>query len=193
MSRHTDMLHWCLVCWCLVKAVLGAGVSDKYAAAGVKPDVVSVAPPNLLQVEYPEGPAALGDTLQVSKTGSQPLVSFPGADPDQLYTIAMVDPDAPSRENPRAAQWNHWLVTNIEGSALAAGGEVDGKVLMKYSGPAPPQGSGPHRYVLLVYKQAGSLNSRVSRARARFDIEGFAKKNKLGNPVAGNYFFAENI
>merc|ERR1719350_91919 len=190
MSRDTQMLQWCLAL-CLVTAH-SAQVSDKYAAAGVKPDVVSVAPPNLLQVEFPEtGPVGLGDTLQVSKTSSKPSVSFPGADSGQLYTIAMVDPDAPSRKNPRAAQWNHWLVTNIEGSALAAG-EVDGKVLMKYSGPAPPQGSGPHRYVLLVYRQEGRLNSRVSRARARFDIGVFAKKNKLGDPVAGNFFYAEN-
>ena len=27
----------------------------------------------------------------------------------------MVDPDAPSRKNPRAAQWLHWILTNVEG------------------------------------------------------------------------------
>ena len=27
----------------------------------------------------------------------------------------MVDPDAPSRDNPTAAQWLHWLVVNIPG------------------------------------------------------------------------------
>ena len=27
----------------------------------------------------------------------------------------MVDPDAPSRKNPTAAQWLHWLVVNIPG------------------------------------------------------------------------------
>ena len=81
---------------------------------------------------------------------------------------------------------------------------------MKYNGPSPPKASGvsgyklmsifgiwllktgPHRYVLIVYKQPRSLNSRVSRNRSRFDIGGFAKKNKLGNPVAGNFFYAEN-
>ena len=52
---------------------------------------------------------------------------------------------------------------------------------------------GPHRYVFLVFQQSGTINSRVSRNRARFNIESFAKKNKLGNPVAGNFFFAENI
>jgi len=47
--------------------------------------------------------------------------------------------------------------------------------------------------VFLVFQQSGTINSRVSRNRARFNIESFAKKNKLGNPVAGNFFFAENI
>ena len=31
------------------------------------------------------------------------------------YCPAMVDPDAPSRKNPRAAQWLHWIVINVDG------------------------------------------------------------------------------
>ena len=27
----------------------------------------------------------------------------------------MMDPDAPSRQNPKAAQWLHWLVVNVSG------------------------------------------------------------------------------
>ena len=44
------MLKLCLSV-CLVTA-LAAQVSDKFADAGGKPDVVSVAPPNILQVDY---------------------------------------------------------------------------------------------------------------------------------------------
>jgi hypothetical protein len=29
----------------------------------------------------------------------------------------MMDPDAPSRQNPKAAQWLHWLVVNLSGEA----------------------------------------------------------------------------
>jgi len=146
-----------------------------------------------IKVTYPEEEASLGNTLQVGKTGVEPTVQFDDAVDGQKYTIAMIDPDAPSKKNPRAANWNHWLVTNVEGASLKAGtGLTNGKVLMKYSGPAPPKGSGPHRYVFIVYKQPRNLNSRVSRNRARFDLGGFAKKNKLGNPVGGNFFLAEN-
>jgi hypothetical protein len=27
----------------------------------------------------------------------------------------MMDPDAPSRQNPKAAEWLHWLIINISG------------------------------------------------------------------------------
>lgn len=33
---------------------------------------------------------------------------------DAKYILVMVDPDAPSRYNPRARFWRHWLVTDIE-------------------------------------------------------------------------------
>jgi len=110
-----------------------------------------------------------------------------------MYTIAMVDPDAPSRENPSAAQWNHWLVTNVDGATLQTERELGGMVLMMYEGPSPPKATGPHRYVFVAYEQTEEIISGVSSDRARFDIGGFAKKNSLGNPVAGNFFFAENM
>ena len=81
---------------------------------------------------FPEGDDVnLGNTLCVGNTNREPSVQFAGAAAEKMYTIgkdivktiddclldvvAMVDPDAPSRENPSAAQWNHWLVTNVDG------------------------------------------------------------------------------
>lgn len=29
------------------------------------------------------------------------------------YLLVMVDPDAPSRSNPRMKYWRHWVVSNI--------------------------------------------------------------------------------
>ena len=131
----------------------------------------------------------------------------------------MVDPDAPSRQDPRAAQWLHWLVVNIPGRyqtftrvttrysivntchvshVLYPGDELmigqgvrEGKVLMQHNGPSPPGGSGPHRYVLVVYEQPRAVNARVSRNRAGFKLESFARRNRLGDPVAGNFYYAE--
>ena len=37
---------------------------------------------------------------------------------DKSPFSAMVDPDAPSRKNPRAAQWLHWILTNVQGEKI---------------------------------------------------------------------------
>ena len=41
--------------------------------------------------------ADFGNTLTVSKAQSKPKVTFPEAKAGKLYTLAMIDPDAPSR------------------------------------------------------------------------------------------------
>ena len=52
-------------------------------------DVLVVAPPALLEVKYVEQDvkAELGNTLAVSKAGSQPEVSFAGAESGKQYTL----------------------------------------------------------------------------------------------------------
>jgi phosphatidylethanolamine-binding protein (PEBP) family uncharacterized protein len=42
----------------------------------------------------------------------------------------MMDPDAPSRQNPKAGEWLHWLILNISGKQGSQGkkeetGELD--------------------------------------------------------------------
>merc|ERR1712226_599209 len=49
------------------------------------------------------------------------------ASKDKLYTVAMVDPDVPSRKNPRAAQWLHWIITNVKGELLISGEDFGGR------------------------------------------------------------------
>lgn len=59
--------------------------------------------------------------------------------------------------------------------------------------------TGLHRYILLVYKQPdGKINfdekrltNRSGDNRGSFHIRDFAKKYKLGEPLAGNFFQAE--
>ena len=69
-----------------------------------------------------------------------------------------------------------------------------GKVLMAHNGPSPPQGTGPHRYVFLLYSQGRNpVRARVSRNRAGFSIKKWTSgRNDLGDPVAGNFYLAEN-
>merc|ERR1712114_73999 len=116
----------------------------KFKDEGVVKDVLSEAPKNQLSVDYVEEEVSvdLGNTLTVSKAQSKPKVVYEQAKDDKVYTLAMVDPDAPSRDDPKAAQWLHWLVVNIPGDKLKNGEGIDfGKTLMQHNGPSPPKGS----------------------------------------------------
>lgn len=78
------------------------------------------------------------------------------------YAITMYDPDAPT-----GSGWWHWVVFDIpawaDGVSENAGsttaqhlpnGAIQGRTdfgSQGYGGPCPPQGTGPHKYVLTVY------------------------------------------
>lgn len=75
----------------------------------------------------------------------------------------MLDPDAPSRAQPDFREWHHWLVVNIPGDKVA-----EGETLSEYVGSGPPQGTGLHRYVFLVYKQNGKATFDEPRLTNRY-------------------------
>lgn len=81
---------------------------------------------------------------------------------------------------------------NIPGNALD-----QGEVLSQYIGSGPPEGTGIHRYIFLIYKQSDKLTFDEPRLtfstdnRANFKIQNFAEKYKLGTPIAGNFYQAE--
>lgn len=85
------------------------------------------------------------------------------------FAIICDDPDAPSARRPGPEPWVHWVIFNIppETRELPSGvcqdrepGEIPGarqgrnswpEDNIGYRGPAPPHGSGPHRYVFRLY------------------------------------------
>jgi hypothetical protein len=53
-----------------------------------------------------------------------------------------------------------------------------------------------HRYVQLLFREPKTLSVKASdfdntTARFNFDVEAFATENKLGAPVAGNFFMVD--
>lgn len=73
--------------------------------------------------------------------------------PNTQKSLYVSDPDAPSRNEPKFREWHHWLVVNIPGNDVSKG-----ETLSEYVGSGPPQGTGLHRYVFLVYKQNDKLS-----------------------------------
>ena len=188
----------CTMCDFAPSTSLPQIVKSQNPMSEIVPDVVSMAPPPSFSVyyitmnnnRYSEAYVNAGNTLEVSQAKSRPTINFPKQQ-DQLYTIAMVDPDAPNGRKPSSEnQYFHWLIINVRGSSLLSSGQT----LVEYHGPSPPRGTGPHRYVFLAYQQQGriSTSSLNCRQECYYNIAKFAKENNMGDPIAGNYFFAEN-
>merc|ERR1712080_795662 len=118
------------------------GVQDSFDEAGLVKDLKILAPEKQLEVSYPGlFPLAPGDSLAVSEAREIPSIRLEEASKGKLYTVAMIDPDAPSRKNPRAAQWLHWILTNVDGDQLLSGEDLVGEEVISYAGPSPPKGA----------------------------------------------------
>ncbi|KAB0797455.1 hypothetical protein PPYR_08449 [Photinus pyralis] len=184
-------VFWCFV---TVRSCRSSGeLSNRMNELGVIPDVIDKKPTNYLTVTYANNVKVNeGNELTPPQAKSAPELEW-NTDPDKLYLLAMVDPDAPSRNNPKFREWQHWIVGNIPGCDVKKG-----DVISEYIGPKPPQGTGLHRYVLLVYQQPHEITfdePKLSNAggtgRGKFSIKKFAAKYNLGEPIAGNFYQAK--
>lgn len=105
----------------------------------------------------------MGNELTPTQVKDQPTVTWT-ADDTAYYTLIMTDPDAPSRVDPSLGEVRHWYAGNIPGNRIA-----DGEQLFEYRGSGPPQGTGLHRYIFLVFKQsAGKLVFDEPRVEKRY-------------------------
>jgi Raf kinase inhibitor-like YbhB/YbcL family protein len=115
--------------------------------------------------------------------------------PEGTISLALIcdDPDAPSPKHPAAEPWVHWVMFNIPASmsALPPGisrvlepPEIPGARQganswptdnVGYRGPAPPPGSGRHRYFFKLY----ALD-------ARLDLRAGASKKQLVDAMSGH-------
>ncbi|AET37319.1 YbhB/YbcL family Raf kinase inhibitor-like protein Ecym_1061 [Eremothecium cymbalariae DBVPG len=145
-----------------------AGTAQALTEHGILPDVLvsasSFESKGHLVLEYrSEGsslPVTLGNTLEVSQTQEVPSILFVADKEDSikkedLFTVVMTDPDAPSRKDHQWSEYCHYIQGNVRLSSDdgVSYGIGEGDVLVKYLGPGPPAGTGPHRYVWLLYKQ----------------------------------------
>ncbi|KAG8694884.1 hypothetical protein FRC08_008203 [Ceratobasidium sp. 394] len=183
-------------------------VKQKFCSEGIVPDVLpSFNPKSFLYLTYtgnlsdgssakvvlPGTSFARNDTLIPPELSATGLKSGP-------YVIAIVDPDAPSRANPTSAQIRHMLAANLTVSS-ARSKYISDSFLLKnstaavndYRPPTPPAGSGPHRYVALLYAQPPVFDiSFLNLSDIRlFNISSFAARTGLGQPLAGTFLTVE--
>lgn len=119
--------------------------------SGIIPDVVpaarSFAPTHLFAVLYPTGTGKevlLGNLFSKEETADEPVVSFApmtaAALQDPSYTLAMLDPDVPSRADPENRSFRHWVV-RARFLSLCVGSGMERR-LLQVTGLRPPAESG---------------------------------------------------
>lgn len=117
-------------------------------------------------------------------------------------SITKVDP------NSREPSYLHWVQTNLTLSVsnISIGSLAFHPLLSTtpplapYTKPQPPPGTGRHRYIEFLFSQPANFFIPADYARffntdlprTSFNITNFARDVGLANPVAANYFFAEN-
>lgn len=119
-----------------------------------------------LSINYPSSHESvnLGNDIPVKSVGSRPVFEFhpfnaPHLSPlsisnDTVYTLALTDPDATSRSNPKWGEMCHWIVTNLtltpESSSSSFSILSEPGELVGYQPPSPPPSTGSHRYVFVL-------------------------------------------
>jgi phosphatidylethanolamine-binding protein (PEBP) family uncharacterized protein len=176
-----------------------------------------------LNATWKKAAADLGNTIKPKKAKKQPFVHFLDTVPSSSdtneeslklltsgiqLTIALTDPDAPSRDNPEWSQICHWIATDVPLTALSDANDfLVGKhkdkhhqsftEIMPYKAPGPPPKTGKHRYVFVALAPVNGTTEKLDlstpKDRQRWGFEGeraglreWARENGLG--VVGELF-----
>jgi phosphatidylethanolamine-binding protein (PEBP) family uncharacterized protein len=121
-----------------------------------------------VSVSWSDADAEYGNTINPSKTKKQPKIKFIDSVPslwsskDEIpqLTIAMSDPDAPSRDNPEWSEICHWIATDVSLTKPDNDDDDEGDDdsqhskrlldVMPFKPPGPPPKTGKHRYVFVA-------------------------------------------
>lgn len=159
---------------------------DNLVKEKIVPEIIDVKPERSFRVLFKSGvEAKMGNELTPTQVKDLPTFEYK-AEPNQLYTIVMLDPDMPSREKPIARELLHLMITNIPGTDVSKGHQV-----ADYVSAGPPMSTGLHRIVFLLFRQKNRLSDKMkltNQARFKFSIKKFAKSFKLSAPIAANFY-----
>ncbi|KAF8469269.1 phosphatidylethanolamine-binding protein [Russula ochroleuca] len=141
-----------------------AAIEAHFANAGLVPALLSSFNPSaVMNVAFPGvGAVSPGQSLSVQQTVAAPNLTIVPANasvsPAGNFTVVLVDAHVVST-NESAGQVLHWLVNYVtlqndsscSPSSLSMNVSIAGGVVVTdYVGPQPPEGSGSHRYVVLL-------------------------------------------
>jgi len=129
---------------------------------------------------------------------SPPDLAFQVPDPLKTYMVVCLDIDAPFASFDVLGPILHWIQPGLRASADSPSLRATEPFVANYIAPAPPPGSGPHRYCFFLYEQPvgfegvkyappGGVNLS-NWHRMRYSLDAWEKKARLKPVVAVNYF-----
>ncbi|KDQ55396.1 hypothetical protein JAAARDRAFT_37416 [Jaapia argillacea MUCL 33604] len=199
-------------------------ITTSLSRSQIIPDVLppSFTPTLLFSITWPDGKEAmLGNELRREDVSEEPSVNFTpmnmpweqadntgeeGGFGDVTYTIVMVDPDAPSRKDPKFKSFRHWVLTGLKAPPQSTTESENLTAVHSrpattpYRPPGPPPGTGIHRYTFLLFQEPMSSISIPLEApehgttieqRIRWDPIEFGEKYGL-KLVAANFFLCRS-
>jgi phosphatidylethanolamine-binding protein (PEBP) family uncharacterized protein len=175
-------------------------IEAHFEQSHIVPDLLeSFDPSALLTVNY-EGVGGIspGEALTEDQVGTIPTVSVTPANSSVSlsgnFTIMMVDADIVGTDESGGVN-RHWLENGvtISGTSLANSSAV---AITQYAGPGPAAGSGPHRYVILLYSQPQTFQAPSGLTGPvpgvnKFNLSTYVQESNLGPLVAGMYYTVE--
>ncbi|KAL7410131.1 phosphatidylethanolamine-binding protein [Mrakia frigida] len=168
------------------------------------PDLLAEFNPSAtLEVTFDSTVAAIGQPLTITEVTNQPTVLVtPSSNATAftegaVFTVAMVDP-ATVGSDQSGGQTRHWLANNVylTGTEAPYGLNFSTDAITTYGGPFPAEGSGPHRYTILLLPQPSTFTapsdlSTPGVAISTMDFAAYVTDSGLEAPVAGFYFTVE--
>lgn len=134
-----------------------------------------------------------GQELSPFETLDKPVVHF-HPKKNKFYSFCMVDPDAPSRIDPKYREWVHWVVINITDD----GKVEEGDEVIEYIGSKPPKRSGFHRYVFALFEHDEKIKYHEEKLtvnatdRGNWHLRDFMKKYHLSDPIGASFFISKS-
>ncbi|KAK7424137.1 hypothetical protein QQZ08_008743 [Neonectria magnoliae] len=167
----------------LEKARLAPGTASSIIPVNFKPTTK-------LDVAFNTRPVSFGDLFRSSDCKSAPNISFnPETDivAGASYLLLLIDPDAPTPDDPRFAFWRHWVLSGLQPASADGQSVKQAKdALTKYLGPDPKDDSKPHRYMFLLFREPAGLSLAKEDVggeefiqRRSFDPAKFIEKHQL--------------
>ncbi|KAJ1641686.1 hypothetical protein LPJ64_006373 [Coemansia asiatica] len=166
------------------------GIQEELVESGIIPDVLPATfqPEFNVTLRFDNQLVQMGEILTLNDTRHEPLIEF-DSQPEQTFSVAIVDPDAPSMARHGYRSFRHFLVANLDTKE-----DTVSNILTPYEPPRPEFGTGMHRYAVVVLKQLdGRFNvsdSDIPQSRVRFNVVDWGKARNM-KPVAASFFLVK--